>query len=311
MTTSNSYNFTLNRNQIIREALEDAQLLGEEQVIENAMQQKAERKLNIMLKAWQSQGIHLWTTQEGTIFLEEDTKRYSLGSSGDHATDNANFTTLSADEALGQTVLSTTDTSDISVNDVIGIVLDDNTIHWSTVSSKTSTTVTIALALVSAASSGNRVYSYTNNLSTRPLKIIKAWVRDLNNTDIMCEVVSREEYQSLPNKDTSSNRVIDVYYDPGRESLGTLYVWPPANDVNMTLHIDYRRSIQDVDNSTDTLDLPVEGLEAIIAGLACAMCHKGSAQYPGLERDAGIKLQKFLDADHESTPLYIIPAIRR
>jgi hypothetical protein len=264
-----------------------------------------------MLKSWQNQGIHLWTNQEATVFLSENTKTYSLGSTGDHASDNAHFTTLSGSEALGQTVLSTTDTSNISNNDVIGIVLDDDTIHWSTVSSKTSTTVTIGLGLVSAASSGNRVYSYTNNISTRPLKILKAWIRDSNDTDIMCKVVSRDEYQSLPNKSTSSNRAIDIYYDPGRESTGTLYIWPPANDVTMTLHIDYRRSIQDFDSSTDTADLPVEGLEAVIAGLACAMCHKGAAQYPGLEKDAEVALQKFLDSDHESSPVYIIPVTRQ
>ncbi len=67
-------------------------------------------------------------------------------------------TTLDAAEVAGQTIISVTATTNMTVGDSIMIEQDDGTFHLSTISSFVAgDTVTIADALVSKAASGNTV----------------------------------------------------------------------------------------------------------------------------------------------------------
>lgn len=74
-------------------------------------------------------------------------------------------TTLSGDEATGQTVISVSSTNRIAAGDSITIYLDNDQTHTSTVDSIGSGTVTISTALPSPASSGNHVSTLTNGVS--------------------------------------------------------------------------------------------------------------------------------------------------
>jgi hypothetical protein len=67
---------------------------------------------------------------------------------------------LSAAEALGQTVLSVTDTNFVSVDDVVRVLMDDGTTHKSTVTAVTATTVTILDAIDDSAAAGNWIKFY-------------------------------------------------------------------------------------------------------------------------------------------------------
>ena len=67
---------------------------------------------------------------------------------------------LSADEALGQTVLSVEDTNFVSVGDVVRVQMDDGTTHLSTITVVTSTTVTIADPIDDDAATGNWIKFY-------------------------------------------------------------------------------------------------------------------------------------------------------
>lgn len=53
------------------------------------------QSLNFMVKAWQSQGLHLWTKTEGVLFLNVGQESYKLGPTGDEAAnlDDTVFTT--------------------------------------------------------------------------------------------------------------------------------------------------------------------------------------------------------------------------
>jgi len=67
-------------------------------------------------------------------------------------------TTLDADEASGQTVISVTATTDMTAGDSIMIEMDNSIFHLSTISSFVAgDTVTIADALTHKATSGNKV----------------------------------------------------------------------------------------------------------------------------------------------------------
>ena len=69
MTTSGSVNFAINRNQIITDALEDIGAIGAGDTPDDDDIQACALKLNIMVKAWMAQGIHLWALEEATLFL--------------------------------------------------------------------------------------------------------------------------------------------------------------------------------------------------------------------------------------------------
>ena len=70
-------------------------------------------------------------------------------------------TTLGADEAAGQTILTVESTTGLTATENIAVYLDTGTVHTSTIASVTdSTTLTINDALPSKASDGNRVYTY-------------------------------------------------------------------------------------------------------------------------------------------------------
>ena len=78
MATSGSINFSINRNEIITEALE---LLGAISFGETPSANEitsCARTLNLMIKAWNGQGIHLWTETEMEQALVVDTNSYTL-----------------------------------------------------------------------------------------------------------------------------------------------------------------------------------------------------------------------------------------
>jgi hypothetical protein len=68
--------------------------------------------------------------------------------------------TISVTEAVGQTVLSVTDTSFVSVGDVVRVFVDDGSTHLSTITDVTATTVTIADAIDDQATAGAVIKFY-------------------------------------------------------------------------------------------------------------------------------------------------------
>lgn len=82
MARSGSYSFTVNRDQLIKSSL---RLLGVghrgEPIIADEIND-ANMALNIMLKAWQADGLHLWKREEMTLPLLAGVAEYTLGPTG-------------------------------------------------------------------------------------------------------------------------------------------------------------------------------------------------------------------------------------
>lgn len=272
MATSGSVDYNLNRDEIIREALDLLGVSGISQSISDDDLQSCHRSLNNMVKAWQAQGIHLWTEQEATLFLDTTSQSYTLSSSGDRASNTVIETTISADEASGQTILSITDSTGMTAADVVGIEQDDGTMHWTTIASvDSSTQITVDDALTDEAASTNHVFSFTTKIN-RPLDIIHVRNRDDNNDDSTLSKVSREEYFDIINKDATGSPV-QYYYDP-QLSAGKIYIWPVSDSVVNRLKFTYRRSLEDFDAASDNPDFPQEWLEALIYNLAVRIAPK-------------------------------------
>ena len=308
MATSGNIEFDMNRTDFLEWALRTAQLVGVEQAISANLTAHAAMSMNMLLATWERRGRHLWTEKSATVFLSSGTETYELGADETYAADDDDIatTTISSDEAAGQTVLSVTSTSNFNAADMIGIVLDDNSIQWTTVASTVSSTVTITAALTDSASAGNAVYVFTNLLA-KPLRLTSAQLRTGTN-DRICDIISREEYLSYPNK-ANTGSIVKVYYDGKRATAGKLYVWPAPTDGLSTLRISYQRSLQAFDAAGNSADLPKSWYLALAYGTAALVCpavgKDKKAQFLSSESERYFNIAQ--SGDHDEGPSYIFP----
>lgn len=272
MATSGSYDFNQNASQIVTDALELAGVIEAGDITSADAMAHGLRALNRMVKAWQGK-VHLWSKKEGALFLTTGQTSYQLGpNSTDKATEENSLTntTLSADAATSATTITVASATGIVDAYNIGIVLDDGTFHWTAVSGVSGTTVSLTVAMPSAAASGNRVYVYQTSL-VRPLRITNCRRRDeVAVQDIPIIMFSRQEYMDTPNK-TTQTLVTEIYYDP-QLTDGRLYVWPTATDIDSTLRFTFLKPLQDMDAATNDPDFPQEWLDALAYNLAVRLC---------------------------------------
>jgi len=113
MTTSNSVDFTLDAEGIISEAFKKLGIRAAETPLEPFEIQDGLTDLNLMLKSFQSQGLHLWTEEEGVLFLDIGKENYLLGPTGDEATTLDDFvgTTLTSNQITNDTIINLSSTA--------------------------------------------------------------------------------------------------------------------------------------------------------------------------------------------------------
>jgi len=269
MAAPNSYNFTVTRDGIITDAMLHIGALGEGETASANSLTEASRILNMLLKLRAADGMPLWAIRRGIILPFTEVSSINTIS---HVVTTYVTTTISADEASAQTVLSVTSSAGMTAADQVGIECDDNTMHWTTIASVDSATqITVDTALDAAASSGNRIYSYTASTGRvqRPLKVFNANLLEVssgNSHEITVE--ERTDYFNLGNRTTAGtpNR---IFYDPilGTRAAdptssttwyGTFYVYPRFNNGDYVIEFTYQEPMQDVDSSTDNPYIPQE-----------------------------------------------------
>lgn len=272
MTVSNLDTFNLTGNQIVTLALQHINVLAADEIIGPSDLQFGLFHLNMMIKAWQNMGIHLWTQEEACVFLNVGQPSYAIGT--DHACLFQGFynTTIASVIGIGQSIIPVISTLGFLVGDQLGIQLDNGTRFWSTITMVNSlTTVTIASGLTGTAAIGNTVFDYTTTLP-RPLKIhnIRRWDL-LNQSEIEAQKLTRPEYFNLPQK-LQTGLPINWYYDP-QLGNGELYIYQPSSDINQVLRITATRAVSDFTNSNNTVDFPNEWTDCIVMNLAVRLSH--------------------------------------
>jgi len=80
MTISNSFNFELNRDQVIKGALRILGVISQGQTPDTDQINDASEALNVLVKAWGAEGMPLWAIKEGTINPISGTASYALTS---------------------------------------------------------------------------------------------------------------------------------------------------------------------------------------------------------------------------------------
>jgi hypothetical protein len=275
VSTSGTVTYSVTEAEIIKDALIEIGYLDPTETPTADDIVTARRKLNLIVKQWTSQldfapGLKMWTRRTGYLFLQEDQTKYSIGPSGDHATETYVQTTLSTDEVLGSTSLSLTSTTGMSASDNIGIVLDDGSIHWTTISGAPGAPTTIATGLASAATSGNVVFAYTTKMR-RPFELLSGVLRDTGGNDSPIDVnLSLPEYEAIYSKG-SEGSPSRLYFEAQRTNA-VVYLDCAPEDVTKVIRLPYLSYIEDFSAQANDADFPAEWSKPLILQLANDCC---------------------------------------
>ena len=310
MALSGSKNYSITRANIIESALRKIGGYDQGESIPGDETSAADMALNLMVKEWTARGVDLWLRDEITLFLQPDQQSYALGTA--NATASYVETTLSAAEASGQTVISVTSSTGMTAADVVGIKMDDDTIHWSTISTVDSgTQITIADATDDDAASGNKVYAYTTTAGW-PTRIIHAYRRDTSGYDTEVALIGENEYRSQSNK-ASNGPPVMAWYQPTM-TTGTLYVWPvDGGDTWDKLVLIAQYYPDDFDAASNNPEFPIEWGNALTWGLAAELASEYGVperEQARLWRIAEHKLNTMLDYDVENASVQFAMDVR-
>ena len=322
MATSGSVDFTMTRTEIIEHSLSLLGVYGVGRTVSAEDMSVGVMALNSMIKSWQARGLYMWGREEAVLFLEDNVESYTLGNgSGDAKMalrSDAQVSQLGAAASSGATSLMVDSTTGMAASDNIGIVQDDDVVHWTTiVSVDSSTTLTITTGLAGDAAIDAFVYVFTSR-TNKPLFIHDVrrvtgydQTSSSTRTEQPMTELSHEEYFNLSNL-TYSGVPTQWYYNPDI-STGTFYVWPRPDNPDTRLHITFSRMLEDVDASTDEVDFPSEWLETIQYQLAVRLApHFGrDEKLPYLMPIASSLLNDKLKQDTENASIKFKPNFRR
>ncbi len=267
MATSNSTDYTQTRNEIIADALNLLGVYTTGDTISSNDYTFCSNILNKMIKGWESRGLHLWTEEEGVIFLTPSVNDYFLTTSNGSSTGaNIVLTTLASTATAG-TSITVNSVLGMSVSDRIAVKVDSDTYTITTISAidTSSKVITLVGSLSGTATAGNVVMVYTNLLD-RPLNIMSARFLNSSGAERPIQLVGRAEFENMNNK-FNTGKVNLAYYSP-KISTANFKVWPAPDSDEDCIRISYLRRIQDFDSSSDNADIPQEWLEAITYNLA-------------------------------------------
>lgn len=302
MSTSGSTDFNLVRNEIIIGALRligksgRGKTHGPDDIADGA------EALELMIKALQAKGIHIWKLKEATLFITKGTAGYSFP--GAHCTHSYVETDIATAASSGASTVEVDSITGMSTGDNIGIALDDGTLQWTTINgAPAGTTVTLTDVLTDDVSVDATVFVYTTKI-VRPLRVIEARRKD--TSDVPIDVVSRREYYDQPNKD-SSGKVNLVYYDP-QLTTGLFKIWPTGGTVDDKVELTLMLPIEDFDSSNTDPDFPQEWLEVLKYNLAWRLNFEygisNKDHFYALKKTAKEMLKEISDFDAEGGSVY-------
>ena len=304
MTTSGTYVYSRTGAQIITEALQLIGVYAADESTSSSDSTTCLATLNMMIKAWQGEGIGLWTKRDAALFLEYDETEYLIGPTGDNATSSWVKTEIATAADKTDSTITVDDDEDISDGDYIGIKLDDGTLQWTTVDGDPAANViTLDDALTDDSAVDSHVYAYTTKLA-RPIEIADVMLRDASGNERPIRIKSRQEYMALPNKEDRGSINI-VHYNPLLTD-GKLYTWQACNDVHEYLKFTAKIPIENFDATSDTPDFPQEWLLALSWNLAVNIAPKfGRLLNNVFELRAQAYKQAIADFDREDNSIFI------
>lgn len=296
MATSGSFDYLITAADVIQSALEDIQVYEAGETVDSDDSTVALRTLNLISKQWmgisdQAHGLKVWTRNRIYLWLQLNKVRYQIGPA---ATDDKTATlfgrtTISANEAIGQTVISITSntdstsfpgtTSTMANTNVVGIEQNDGSIHWTTISGTPTTTMTIAVALTVAADAGNYVWWYaTTAVAQRPVFVEHALLRDVQDNDQKIEAYTDvPRYEDIPDKTQTGDPQI-MLVEPQRLYTAVTFDVAPT-DTTKIVRITALYPAEDYDATTNDIAFPQEWFAALEWELARRLAPKFNKQW--------------------------------
>ncbi len=268
MSTSGVYNYTMNRNEIIFEALS---LIGVASSFRNPSASEyatGVKWLNILIKAWQKKGLRPTQQTQIVVFLSTTANQYTLGPNGDHASYTYNQAVTTADSVMGATTITIDDTAGFVAGYNIGIEINVNVMQWTTIVSVVGQVVTLADPLDADLITGNVVFAYPAKVQ-KPLRFNNCQRALPDATEAIVGIENRADYFNISNK-TIQGYVTQMHYSP-KINDGLLYVFPISSQVTQVLKATVEYPLEVFTSSTQTPPFPDEWLLPLIYGLATLM----------------------------------------
>lgn len=313
--------FSITRDQIISSALRKLQVLELGATPDDDTVTNASQSLNLLMKAWQTQGIKLWTVQEYAVTLVENQNLYKIGQT---RVKTGTVTITNADPAVvtyTNSGLTLTTPVVFTTTGALPTGLTAGSTYY-VVSTPTASTFTVSStvggAAIATSSAGSGVHTCTittpvtvDSNTDKPLKVIQGWLRNTSvtpNIDIPVQLLSRQEYNLLGSK-SATGQVNSIWYDP-RETHGELHVYLTPNATvaaNYTLYVVGQKPIGDILLSTDIPNFPTEWMQALVWGLADELAIEYGS-HVNLRQEIMMKAEKYkndlTDWDVENTSTY-------
>lgn len=277
--TSGTYVYAPAVVDIVNGALQLAQVIGDDETATGGQLQTTVDALAAMVKGWMAKGLHVWCEEEGILFFQPNQTIYSVGAiTSDHVTlwDTLVQTALSANAAVGATVIAVDSISGINAGDNIGVQLANGLNFWTTVSGAPGAgNVPLVDALTFNAAGGALVFDYAIPLG-RPLRVMGGRRYNyLSRIDLPMNMWARLDYQAQPNK-YNTGIPTAFFYDPQTGSgsyatnnpLGQWNSWPTPQDNTNGARFTAQRPIQDIGALNSAIDFPAEWTPALKWNLA-------------------------------------------
>lgn len=334
MALSNTFAFSVVRDDIIREAMLNVGAIGEAEVPTAQEVADCARKLNMLVKQWMGRqdfapGLKMWTRQRADLFLSSTIHKYYLGpnglianasnwAAGVTAVPGKNFAqqNTSGGTAAGSAVLLFSNTSNFTSGDFVVVQVSTGDIFSSTVASisaNVSVTMNAVLPTGVTVASGAYVWNYST-VGQRPLEIETCFLRDINFNDTPIDTMTLMEYEQLPSKDQPGNTSdpTKIYYESQFASgtnpsgPGVLYIdCYGAQDITKTLHMVYLRPVMDFNNPGDNPEYPQQWFRALSWGLSKEIAPMFDADWGKREDDNfNDAIAMAREPDSETSPLF-------
>ncbi len=237
---------------------------------------------NIMLDAWSGERLMLRTTIQESGQLTAGVSSYAIGSTSP-ATETATTIAFVAstpptitDSAAGFSAAGFKAGQILTISGTTGGLNNGSSFQ---ILSVTAGVISLAAgSLVSQAAGPSVTLTGTNPFNTaRPISIVGAFIRDNYGIDTPVEIVSRDRFDSYPDKSISNARPISLFYDPGvaqqsSPATGTIWVYyTPDSYTPYTLYIDEDKYLTEFVNATDIVTFEPLYYNALVSNLAVKM----------------------------------------
>lgn len=314
MSTSGSYSFTVNRDQIIRDAMLTIGKLDESEAPNSQETSDCAFKLNMMIKQWQGKGdfapgLKVWTRRRGNLFLNGLSGQYTVGPSATGWTNAFVKPLTTAYAATGAAAISVSSVTGITAGDFFGLQLDTGILYWTTVVSVAGLVVNLTSGLPSGASVNSQVFDYKTT-AQQPIVLETALLRDNQNSDTPMRILTVQDYDFLPNKADPKNigDPTAIYYEFQLGNSNLFTDVGAANDVTKYLVITYLESVQDVLQASDNFEYPQEWFLPLSLGLSKQISPMFQANWtPLMENNYREALAIAQHKDPERITLYFQP----